>query len=148
MRGATLASIAAVLLLVPVGGGLASSAAQSRADTRAADAVTVRTGARQYRQGQAIVVTVRNGLAAPIVAMTGRASCTIMSLDRRTARGWVEVRNCYAGVPPVPVGIAAGATARVRLRDRLRPGMYRARLEYRVRGRSAEALSRSLRVNR
>ena len=142
----TAAAIA--LLLVALGEGPESSAAQGGAASRAAAAVTVRTNAPRYRQGQTIVVTIRNGLAAPIVAMTGNASCTIVSLDRRTARAWIEVRNCFAGVPPVEVRIAAGKTVRVRLHDRLQAGTYRARLEYRVRGRAAQALSRTLRVDR
>jgi FtsP/CotA-like multicopper oxidase with cupredoxin domain len=143
MRGA-----AAIALLLTLGGGLESSAAQGRAPAETATAVTVRTDAPRYRQGQTIVVTIRNGLAAPIAAMTGRASCSIVSLDRRTATGWIEVRNCYAGVPPVEVRIASGNSVRVRLRDRLQPSTYRARLEYRVRGRTAKALSRALRVDR
>jgi hypothetical protein len=138
-------AVAVALLLALLGGGLESIDARGAAATAA---VTVRTNALHYRQGQTIVVTIRNGLAVPVVAATGHASCSIATLDRRTTRGWVEVRNCYAGVPPVPVRIAPGATVRVRLRDRLQPGTYRARLEYQVRGRPGEALSPTLRVDR
>jgi hypothetical protein len=133
------------MLLVALWAGLESIDARGASATRA---VTVRTDEPRYRQGQTIVVTIRNGLGAALVATTGRASCSIVSLDQRTTRGWIEVRNCYSGVPPVPVRIAPGATVRVRLRDRLRPGAYRARLKYQVRGRAGEALSQTMRVDR
>jgi hypothetical protein len=133
------------MLVVALWPGLESIDARGASAT---PAVTVRTDELRYRQGQTIVVTIRNGLGAPLVATTGHTSCSIVSLDLRTTRGWNEVRNCYSGVPPVPVRIARGATARVRLRDRLRPGTYRARLEYRIRGRGGEALSRTMRVDR
>jgi len=133
------------MLLVGLWAGLESIDARGAWATRA---VAVRTDEAHYRQRQTIVVTIRNGLGAPLVATTGHTSCSIVSLDLRTTRGWIEVRNCYSGVPPVPVRIAPGATARVRLRDRLRPGTYRARLEYRIRGRGGAALSRAIRVDR
>ena len=139
------AAVVIALLLVLLAGRLESVDARGAALTAA---VTVRTDALRYSQRETIVVTIRNGLAAPIVATTGHASCSIVSLDRRSVRGWVEVRNCYAGVPPVPVRIAPGATVRVRLRDRLQPGAYRARLKYQVRGRVGEALTPTIRVDR
>jgi hypothetical protein len=134
----------AALLLAVLGGACQASDAEGGARTSAA--VTVRTDRLTYRSGQVIVVTVRNGLAHEIVAATGRASCTIVSLDRRVQQRWVEIRNCYAGVPPMTVRIVAGATRRMRLPDQLRPGTYRVRLEYRAQGRAAEATSRTLRV--
>jgi hypothetical protein len=135
----------AALFLAVLGGACQAADAEGGATTSGA-AVTVRTDRLTYRSGQAIVVTVRNGLAHEIVAATGRASCTIVSLDRRVQQRWVEIRNCYAGVPPMTVRIAAGATRRMRLPDQLRPGTYRVRLEYRAQGRAAEATSRTLRV--
>lgn len=136
-------ALAAAALLAALGG-----ACRADAETESVAAVTVRTDRVVYAPGQAIVVTVRNGLTRPITATTGRASCTIVSLDRRVAKRWVEVENCFAGVPPVPVRIPAGTTRRVRLPDRLQPGTYRARLEYSVQGRAARATSPWLRVSR
>lgn len=136
-------ALAAAALLAALGG-----ACRADAETESVAVVTVRTDRLAYEPGQAIVVTVRNGLTHAIFATTGQSSCTIVSLDRRVAQRWVEVRNCYAGVPPVTVRIAAGATRRMRLPDRLQPGTYRVRLEYRAQGRAAEATSRWLRVSR
>lgn len=104
------AAVVMALVVVTLGGQFESGAARGAAVTAA---VTVRTDAARYRAGQTIVVTISNGLAVPVVAATGHASCSIVSLDRRTTLGWVEVRNCYAGVPPVLVRIAPGATVRV-----------------------------------
>lgn len=137
----------AAALLAFLGVACAASEAEGGSTTAAA-AVTVRTDRLTYRSGQVIVVTVRNGLAHALTATTGQSSCTIVDLDRRVQQRWVEVRNCYAGVPPVTVRIASGATRRMRLLDPLEPGTYRVRLEYRAQGRAAEATSRALRVER
>jgi hypothetical protein len=135
-----------VALLLAIGGVSHVPEAEGESATIGAT-VTVRTDRLSYRSGQAIVVTVRNELPHAIVATTGRTSCTVVSLDRRVGQRWVEVRNCYAGVPPVEVRIAAGATRRMRLPDRLEPGTYRVRLEYRAQGRAARATSRALRID-
>ena len=135
-----------VAILLAVGVACQAAGAEDGSATPGAT-VTVRTDKLSYRIGQVIVVTVRNQLPHAIVATTGRTSCTIVSLDRRVGQRWVEVRNCYAGVPPVDVRIAAGATRRMRLPDRLEPGTYRVRLEYRAQGRAARATSRALRVD-
>lgn len=139
--------LAAAALLAAVGAACPTTGAKGE-PTQAPAAVTVRTDALRYRAGQDIFVTIRNGLTHAIVTMTGRASCSVVSLDRRQARRWVEIRNCYAGVPPVEIRIAARATKRVRLPDRIQPGTYRARLEYRALGRSAEATSPAVWVDR
>ena len=141
--GRLAAPVVAILLAVSV----ACLADAEAGSTTPGATVTVRTDKLSYRPGQVIVVTVRNGLAHAIVATTGRTSCTIVSLDRRVGQRWVEVRNCYAGQPPVDVRIAAGATRRMRLPDRLEPGTYRVRLEYRAQGRAARATSRALRID-
>ena len=135
-----------VAILLAIGGVCQVADAEGGSATPGAT-VTVRTDKLSYRTGQAIVVTVRNGLPHAIVATTGRTSCTIVSLDRRVGQRWVEVRNCYAGQPPVEVRVAAGATRRMRLPDRLEPGTYRVRLEYRAQGRAARATSRALRID-
>lgn len=135
-----------VALLLAVAGASHAAAARDGSATPG-PTVTVQTDKLSYRTGQVIVVAVRNRLPYAIVATTGRTSCTIVSLDRRVGRRWVEVRNCYAGVPPVDVRIAAGATRRMRLPDRFEPGTYRVRLEYRAQGRAARATSRALRVD-
>lgn len=137
----------AALFVAVLGGACQATSAEGGATTPSAD-VTVSTDKLSYRSGQVIVVTIRNRLASAIVATTGRASCTIVDLDRRVQQRWVEIRNCYSGVPPVTVRIAAGATRRVRLPDPLKPGTYRVRLEYRAKGRAAEATSGALRVTR
>ena len=158
MRMSGMAALAVFLLV-------STAAADARVSTAAADAretqlralqrgtegtsskvVSVGTSALRYGPGETVVVTVRNGLAVPITAMTGRTSCSIVSLDRRSDGAWAEVRNCYSGVPPESVRIGAGRMVRVRLPDRLEPGMYRARLEYQARGRAARAFSRPVRV--
>jgi hypothetical protein len=135
-----------VALLLAVGGACQVPDAEGGSATAGAT-VTVRTDKLSYRTGQTIVVTVRNGLQHAIVTTTGRTSCTVVSLDRRVGQRWVEVRNCYAGVPPVDVRIAAGATRRMRLPERLKPGTYRVRLEYRAQGRESRATSRWLRID-
>ena len=134
-----------VALLLAVGGACQVADADGGSATGAT--VTVRTDRLSYQTGQTIVVTVGNALPHAIVATTGRTSCTIVSLDRRVGQRWVEVRNCYAGVPPVEVRIAAGKTRRMRLSDQLEPGTYRVRLEYRAQGRAAKATSRLLRID-
>lgn len=142
--GRLAAPVVAILLAV---GGASQAADAEDGSATAGGTVTVRTDKLSYRTGQVIVVTVRNQLPHAIIATTGRTSCTIVSLDRRVGQRWVEVRNCYAGVPPVDVRIAAGATRRMRLPDWFEPGTYRVRLEYRAQGRAARATSRVLRVD-
>jgi len=92
--------------------------------------VLVETNQQEYRQNEAIVVTITNNLDTSITTFDQQAFCSIVRLERQDGTEWREVRNCFSGVPRTEVTLKPGAETVVQLSAHLlpalSPGIYRA----------------------
>jgi hypothetical protein len=74
---------------------------------------------QRYAPADTIVVTIHNGLAAPIFARAGRSDCTLVDLDRWVNGSWQIEAHCGNALPtPHALRIAPGAV----LTQQLAPG--------------------------
>lgn len=62
-------------------------------------AVQVTTDKLSYHRGESIVVTIHNELAAFIYAPRGQSYCSVVSVQRLDAEGWVAKDSCAARDP-------------------------------------------------
>ncbi len=120
------------------GGGEDGETVTAAADSVRGVGVVVEASKGEYRQGEEIVLYVRNTLGVVVTALDQQAFCTVLELERWSDPNWTEVQNCLSGAPPAEVALephtdlivtfgpsgGAGGT--------LEPGIYRAVLRYAV----------------
>ncbi len=120
------------------GGGEDGETVTVAADSVRGAGVVVEASKDEYRQGEEIVLHVRNTLGVGVTALDQQAFCTILGLERWSDPNWNEVRNCLSGTPPAEVALESHTDLTVTFRPSggaegtLEPGTYRAVLRYAV----------------
>ncbi len=80
-------------------------------DTPAVTNVLITTDSQTYTPGDTIHVTITNHVGTPIFATSGKANCTVVEAQRKTAQGWqtTHIAPCADTDSTDIVQIAAGA---------------------------------------
>ncbi len=77
----------------------APSTSVAKQGVRTPGKVTVTVGKTQYTPGEAITVTISNGLATSIAAANHQSGCTLVTLQWQDAQGnWQNQNSCRMGV--------------------------------------------------
>ncbi len=73
--------------------------------------VLITTDSQAYKSGDTIHVTITNHIGTPIFATSGKANCTVVAVQRKTAQGWqtTQIAPCADTDATDIVQIAAGA---------------------------------------
>jgi hypothetical protein len=96
------------------------------------DRVSVTTDKSEYEVGETIVGKVANGNDQTIVTWDHQSNCTIVTVEKQEASGWVPVAPCPLLSPVLPVKIGPRMEVLVKLlagsfNNRFEPGTYRLR---------------------
>ena len=80
-------------------------------DTPEVTNVLITTDSQAYKSGDTIHVTITNHIGTPIFATSGKANCTVVAAQRKTAQGWqtTQIAPCADTDATDIVQIAAGA---------------------------------------
>lgn len=96
--------------------------------------VIITTDQLSYTPGDTIHVTITNHTATPIFATSGKASCTVVEAQMKTAQGWqtTQIAPCADAAMAELVQIApkASHSASIAAKAALSPGTYRLALSY------------------
>ena len=96
--------------------------------------VIITTDQLSYTPGDTIHVTITNHTATPIFATSGKASCTVVEAQMKTAQGWqtTQIAPCADAAMAELVQIApkASRSASIAAKAALSPGTYRLALSY------------------
>jgi hypothetical protein len=102
----------------------------------AAAQIHLATNKSTYRQGEVVLVQIKNDLASAIYALSGQTYCTIIIVERFVNETWSVEGRCRALGPPGWVEIAADSTFSVEIKPILPsdqafiPGRHRAKLTF------------------
>jgi hypothetical protein len=116
---------------VPVGKSLFVSSDPFRiVAPPSADRVSVTTDKNEYDVSETIVGEIVNGNDQTIVTWDHQSNCTILTLQKQEANGWVSIAPCPLLSPTLPVKIGPRTEVLVRLasgsfNNRFEPGTYR-----------------------
>jgi hypothetical protein len=96
--------------------------------------VIITTDQQSYKPGDTIYVTISNHTATPIFAASGKASCTVVEAQVKTAQGWqtAQIAPCADATAAELVQIApkASRSASITAKSALASGTYRLALSY------------------
>lgn len=97
--------------------------------------VTVTLGKAQFMPGEAIVVSINNGLPQSIFVADHQTRCSLVTLELQTGSGWRAMAPCLMMTPTGMIEIKSGTTNVQRLLAPSQPpewpaGTYRVRLAY------------------
>lgn len=97
--------------------------------------VTVTLDKAQFIPGEAIVVSINNGLPQSIFVADHQTRCSLVTLELQTGSGWQAMAPCLMMTPTGTIEIKAGTTNIQRLLAPSQPpewpaGTYRVRLPY------------------
>lgn len=96
--------------------------------------VIITTDQQSYKPGDTIHVTITNHTATPILATSGKASCTVVEAQMKTAQGWqtATIAPCTDATMAELVQIApkASHSASITAKAALPSGTYRLALSY------------------
>jgi hypothetical protein len=116
---------------VPVGKSLFVSSDPFRiVAPPSADRVSVTTDKNEYDVSETIVGEIVNGNDQTIVTLDHQSNCTILTLQKQEANGWVSIARCPLLSPSLPVKIGPRTEVLVKLasgsfNNRFEPGTYR-----------------------
>jgi len=108
----------------------------------APSSVQIASDKSNYRQGEVVLVQIKNDLASSIYALSGQTYCTIVTVERFVNEQWNAEGRCRVLGPPGWVEIAASDTLSVKIKpilpsdQILTPGRHRAKLTFNVGSRS------------
>jgi len=77
--------------------------------------VLIATDRQEYREGERIVVTIRNRLGDRVTTYDQQTFCSIVRLEREEERGWQGLRECFSAMPSAPVTLETDSERVVRL---------------------------------
>jgi hypothetical protein len=96
--------------------------------------VIITTDQQRYKPGDTIHVTITNHTATSIFATSGKASCTVVEAQVKTAQGWqtAQIAPCADATMAELVQIApkASRSASITAKSALASGTYRLALSY------------------
>lgn len=120
--------------LTPTPGSPASHLPTPGGSTPVMTNVIITTDQQSYKPGDTIHVTITNHTATPIFATSGKASCTVVEAQIKTAQGWhtAAIAPCADATMADVVQIAprASQSASIAARAALVSGTYRLALSY------------------
>jgi|GEM_PF-1292731 hypothetical protein len=118
----------------PTAGSPASHLPTPGGSTPVMTNVIITTDQQSYKPGDIIHVTITNHTATPIFATSGKASCTVVEAQIKTAQGWqtATIAPCADATMAELVQIApkASQNASITAKAALASGTYRLALSY------------------
>lgn len=118
----------------PTNGSPASHLPTPGGSTPVMTNVIITTDQQSYKPGDTLHVTITNHTATPIFATSGKASCTVVEAQMKTAQGWhtATIAPCTDTTMAVLVQIApkASQSANITANAALPSGTYRLALSY------------------